>query len=322
LSKTTGADVEIGNADFSVACWVYLNSKAARQMIVAKDVSGAREYILYYESSSDRFGWQVVDEGSVLANNLGPPATGTWYCVTVWYVAASHTLGISVNDGTADTSSFAGSAAATTAQFRIGARAFSGFEDYMDGGVDAVHIWKRVLTSGERTEFYNSGTGIEFSASGSSDLVIQDASHAHMAVSLTLTQDHNLITQNASHDHAATNITLSQAHALAVHDASHTHSAQNAVLTQAHSLTIQDATHSHVAESLILAQLHVLATQGVSHAHTAEALVLTQVHSLAVQNGTHGHNAENVALIMASSLIAQYGSTHRGVFGRVFSGVN
>lgn len=68
---------------------------------------------------------------------------------------------------------------------------------------------------------------------------------------------------------------------------------------------------------------HLLAIQDSNHALTSSGVTLTQVHSLVVAAADHSHAVENVVLdVAAASLIAQYGGTRRGVFGRVFSGVD
>jgi hypothetical protein len=58
-------------------------------------------------------------------------------------------------------------------------------------------------------------------------LAIQDASHAHTADSLGLTQTHLLSVQDAAHAHSADSPTLTQTHNLAVADALHAHTANN-----------------------------------------------------------------------------------------------
>lgn len=67
----------------------------------------------------------------------------------------------------------------------------------------------------------------------------------------------------------------------------------------------------------------LLTVQAGSHGHTANNVALTQVHALTAANASHLHAADNVVLdVTAASLMAQYGGTRRGVFGRVFSGVD
>lgn len=140
-------------------------------------------------------------------------------------------------------------------------------------------------------------------------LVIQNASHAHSADNLALTQVHSLVVQDASHSHTAQNVVLTQAHSLVVQDASHSHTAENLALTQTYVLAVQNATHSHTAESLTLTQVHSLAVQNAAHGHTADNLTLTQVHSLSIDSASHGHAAENLSLTQVHSLTAQ-GATH------------
>jgi len=88
-------------------------------------------------------------------------------------------------------------------------------------------------------------------ASGAT-LLVQDASHAHAADSLTLTQVHSLSVADALHAHAADSPALTQVHLLVLQDALHAHTADGLLLTETHQLVIQEASHSHVADSLVL----------------------------------------------------------------------
>ena len=79
-----------------------------------------------------------------------------------WHDAASNTTNIQVNDGTVDSVSHSGGVYNGTADFALGAL-FIGTPSYhFDGLVDEVGFWKRVLTSQERTDLYNSGSGLEY----------------------------------------------------------------------------------------------------------------------------------------------------------------
>lgn len=173
LSKASSADVEMGDIDFTIGCWAYATSlgATAKHIILGKDASGQREYYLHAEdqgggSSNYRYSFAVFSGGvekTVIANTFGNIVTGVWNCIIVWWNASTQTLSISINDGGVDNFSVGADLGAVgTAQFRIGARQFSGFENYWNGRIDAVHLWKRVLSPTERSEFYNSGNGIEF----------------------------------------------------------------------------------------------------------------------------------------------------------------
>lgn len=176
LSLTSTADVQLGDIDWTIALWVYLDaaSLSGVHFFVGKDTntSGGRDYDIGINSSS-RFICNVYaptdGEIQVAATSFGAPTVSTWYCVFAWHDASANTVNICVNNGTVDSVATGGSLqAASATEFRLGSRAYPSFQSYFSGRLDAVHIWKRVLTSGDRAEFYNSGAGVEFSAAATS----------------------------------------------------------------------------------------------------------------------------------------------------------
>lgn len=122
------------------------------------------------------------------------------------------------------------------------------------------------------------GAAVPVSAGGATNLVIQDASHAHSADNLALTLDTTLAIADAAHAHAADNVTLS--------------------ISSGTDLVVQDADHAHTADNLALTLDTTLAVQDATHAHTAENLELTVTGSsdLTIQDATHAHSADNVDL--------------------------
>lgn len=131
-------------------------------------------------------------------------------------------------------------------------------------------------------------------AGGAVQLVIADATHAHAADNLALTQHNVLAIQDATHGHTADNVVLGIN--LIIEDATHGHTADNLGLTQHHVLAIQDASHGHAADNLALTQHNVLAIADASHGHTADNLALTQHNILTVADALHAHAADNLVL--------------------------
>lgn len=168
LSHADNAALSIGDISFSVCAWVYLNSKTTFRLIASKDssVDGGREWLLDYDSGADRFNFAIFLNGNAAgqtnraASSLGSPSTGTWYFIVAWRDQAGGTLNIQVNNGSVDSSSDgAGSTIDTTSEFAIG-RYGGGL--YMDGRIAAFGLWKRALTTDERTRLYNSGAGLMY----------------------------------------------------------------------------------------------------------------------------------------------------------------
>ncbi len=157
LSRADSTDLSTGNIDFTVAAWVYLDSNAVEMVAASKWTSGTdREWYVEYSHAVDRFRFATY-AANADANNFGSPSTGTWYLIIAWYDSVNDLLGISINDGTPDTQGSSSGTQDGAAAFNIG-RLGNGFA-YFNGRIDEVAFWKKVLTSGERTEYYNAGAG-------------------------------------------------------------------------------------------------------------------------------------------------------------------
>ena len=82
-SIASNSSLAIGNQDMALAAWVKLTNKTLVQELLGKITAGAAvEYVLDYESVSDRFRF-IVGNGTtavvVPADILGSPIAGVWY---------------------------------------------------------------------------------------------------------------------------------------------------------------------------------------------------------------------------------------------------
>lgn len=172
FSAADSAALSTGNIDFSIACWVNLESKPASIMsIVGKfasaNPSNGREYFLSWNNTADRFQFQVSTSGTaadatVSADVLGAPSTGTWYFIVAWHDSVNNVIGIQVNNGTANTAAHSAGLTNLTSAFQLGSRGNSTGSLFFDGVIDEVSFWKRILTTDEKTALYNSGSGIAY----------------------------------------------------------------------------------------------------------------------------------------------------------------
>jgi hypothetical protein len=170
LNTADNSSLSTGDADFTIAGWVYMNSKAtfnAANTIVGKwnYAAGQREYILFYSGfgapfTVDRFQFAVSPDGTnvatVAANALGSPSTGVWYFIVAWHDSVANTVNIQINNGTVNSVATSTGVLDGTSEFDIGR--FQS-QNYWNGRIDEVGFWKRVLTNTERTDLYNSGNG-------------------------------------------------------------------------------------------------------------------------------------------------------------------
>lgn len=166
LTIADNTALSTGDIDFTIAGWVNADSLSSTMGIICKwlQASSQREYRLDYASS--RFRWLLSSAGTsadlvLSADNLGAPSTGTWYFIVAWHDSVNNVAGIQVNDGTANTSSYSSGVFNGTAGFDIGTSESAAGIPF-DGLVDEVGFWKRILTSGEKTQLYNGGNGLAY----------------------------------------------------------------------------------------------------------------------------------------------------------------
>jgi hypothetical protein len=164
LSAPDSASLSTGGTSFSMtfAVWVNLNDKTQVNYILSKNNS--LDYDIYYSVGANRFrfcyGGTLLTGNCINADSLGSPSTGVWYYVVGWYDASADTLNIQVNDGTIDSSGSTLEPSDSSGSFYIGKEEYS--PSYSDARIDEVGIWKRTLTSAERSALYNLGAGCAY----------------------------------------------------------------------------------------------------------------------------------------------------------------
>lgn len=163
--------IATGNFNFTWAGWARLDSKGANKRIISKwDTDhSAQTFQLYFSDGDDRFVWYLEGTGGnnfVNEGSLGSPTTGAFYFIEVWYSMTSPHIGIRVNNGAATTAAFTHGVRAGTGTFYVGAnRDNSG---HWDGAIDNHNYWTKLLTTQERTDMYNAGSGNTYNGAVSS----------------------------------------------------------------------------------------------------------------------------------------------------------
>jgi hypothetical protein len=161
LSLASNPHVQI-DGDFTFACWTYFAAlTGTRQVVVGKDDGVSREYVLQIDPL-DTFALNLPGSGVVSDNT--PLVTNTWYFAVFDYRASDQRIRLIINDGTPEVVTGSGPATVGSAEFQVGARQYSTFQNPISNGsrIDEVGIWKRLLTSGEISDLYNSGAGITY----------------------------------------------------------------------------------------------------------------------------------------------------------------
>lgn len=165
LDCVDNAALSMGDIDFTIQAWAYFDDVAFTHVLVSKGngLGGTLEYGLYADDTP-AIKFRVDGGGSTFptVTSSVTPSTSTWYHIIAWHDSVDNEIGIAVNAGTAVTSAYSGGSQDTAQPFYLGYDGSSG--RWHNGRLDQVGIWKRVLTSGERTSLYNSGSGLSYAA--------------------------------------------------------------------------------------------------------------------------------------------------------------
>lgn len=167
LVRSSTSDLECGNVDFTLAFWMNFTTVINLMTVVCKDqTSVSRSYRVDYNNSALRF--FTFQSGGGVAGQIAPaftPATGTWYFVCAWQDVTANTVNLQIDNGSVNTATRTATPGTTAADFTVGKGA-SASAQYFNGIVDEIGLWKRVLTSTERTTLYNSGAGRTYPFTG------------------------------------------------------------------------------------------------------------------------------------------------------------
>lgn len=174
LYRASNASLQTGDISFTVCCWAVLDNKTPADgfygLVTKVASSGSQvngDYWLDYSQSQDKFEFNVLSSGGISSPVRSTvPTAGTRYFIVAWVDKDANTVNIQVNNGTVVSDTKAVTVAVSNNEFSIGSFDFNNSplgDGQLDGNVDEVGFWKRVLTANERTRLYNNGNGLAFS---------------------------------------------------------------------------------------------------------------------------------------------------------------
>ena len=155
LATNTPTGLDPGNANYTISCWVYLNSKTVDQCFVSMaQGTFVNSYLVNYQQSSDRLLYVIEDTlGSfhvLTLSTFGSPPINTWIFLVSWFDAAGNTMFSQVNNGAIEMLSLGGGIPATSPgfDFTLGSFGAGGsVGQLLNGRIDAVGFWSRILSA-------------------------------------------------------------------------------------------------------------------------------------------------------------------------------
>ncbi len=143
--------------DFTINCWIYKDSSTATDNMFGT-VGGTKGINWGVESGGKL---RLGDGVAAFADSTDTVTDGVWTMVTVAYDGSN--LFYWINGDDAGTPAYT-SVLTTEKSYDIGK---SGAGNYMDGKIDEMSLWNRILTQEEIDDLYNSGAGITYESSAS-----------------------------------------------------------------------------------------------------------------------------------------------------------
>jgi hypothetical protein len=165
LSIADNATLSRGDTAFTIALWARFATRTNGGIFSKWASAGQREYTIFDNNTdhvpNNRMCFQISADGTastrVDATSFGNLATGTWYFVVVRHDPVANTISIQVNDSAVDSASHSGGAFNGTSALDIGRLLPATYP--LNGNIDEIGLWGRILTLAESTWLYNSGSG-------------------------------------------------------------------------------------------------------------------------------------------------------------------
>jgi len=140
-----------GTTGFAISFWFYPTVGTVYQILVGKDVSGARNWVIAWALAPDKVTWYggFAGEPSVDSTVL---AINRWYHVVVTKVSTTINMYINgaFNATCPNTSNYT-----LTSAIWLGSREFVGFPQPFNGRMDDISIYNRALSATEVAGLYN-----------------------------------------------------------------------------------------------------------------------------------------------------------------------
>lgn len=173
LAIADNAALSFGDEDMTLSFWYYKANSGSYISVGKWDTGTSLNHEWGVRFNANKLEFYVSNNGTSAGAvaSSADLANSAWYHVVCYHDATANEIGLIINDGTPVTTSYSGGIRDGTQPFEIG-----GSNTYYSSlyTIDEVGVWRRVLTSEEITQLYNSGSGLSYDSfgGGSSPLLI------------------------------------------------------------------------------------------------------------------------------------------------------
>jgi len=167
-----------GDQSWELSLWFYPGSiptSGTGQQLISRDSdSTGREWFLMFihDGTFPHLQMFLNTTGTYfLVNHPTNISTGGWNHISAYYDQPNHTIGIILNRGAPATTATSNAATSyPSTPLMIGARPYTGNQNYLNGYIDEVNYYVgRVLSSNDRDDLYDDYNGLPYSSFGKPD---------------------------------------------------------------------------------------------------------------------------------------------------------
>jgi hypothetical protein len=165
LDLSSASGLLAGTGGVTVAAWVKPDVVNQTQQIAGLwDGSTSTDQYRIGSLSTGEYFVQVRDNSgtTALTTIAGSAVSGAWRLVFGWYDATAQTINLQVFDGSTNPTSSLSFTATLNVPSSPLFNVAKGGAVYYDGLIDELGSWQRVLTLTERTQLWNSGSGLTY----------------------------------------------------------------------------------------------------------------------------------------------------------------
>ena len=153
LKHPDNAALSIGAGDYTITLWMNPTNPGANSAdVISKWVDATdKEFLFWWNKFAGQWDWRVGGDANFINVTSTVLPFGSWSFVELTWEHSPGTVGITVNNGTPTTFTNAVVSPDTAAELNVGGTVNGGtYSGNYAGNIDALHIWKRLLTADER----------------------------------------------------------------------------------------------------------------------------------------------------------------------------
>ena len=157
ISNATSPGLQPQDVDYTVAGWIRLVSLGNNAAAFSNYDLASAGHALWIPPGETNLYYSVAGTNLITFS----PTLATWYHFVCYHDATGNIIGVRINDTTDYTIAHTTGIASGTEPFLLHNYSATGAFS-IDGALDEVGVWNRLLTPAEITELYNGGNGIGY----------------------------------------------------------------------------------------------------------------------------------------------------------------